>query len=34
MGVHYTIYCKKSLAQVSPNDLLKGVTATNLAARA
>jgi hypothetical protein len=32
MGVHYTIYCKKSLAQVSPKDLLAGVMTADLAA--
>jgi hypothetical protein len=34
MGIHYTAYCKKSVAHVTPDALLKGVTAADLAAAA
>ncbi len=34
MGTHYTVYCKKSVAQVTPASLLKGVTAVDLPALA
>jgi hypothetical protein len=34
MGFHYTIYCKKGLAHVTPALLLKGVTAADLPALA
>jgi hypothetical protein len=34
MGIHYTVYCKKSVAHVSPEELLKGVTAVDLPALA
>jgi hypothetical protein len=32
MGAHYTVYCKKSVARVTPDELLKGVTAADLPA--
>ena len=31
MGIHYTVYCKKSVAGVTPAELLKGVTSGDLA---
>jgi hypothetical protein len=34
MGLHYTIYCQKSVARVTPAELLKGVTSADLAALA
>src|SRR5579885_1274868 len=34
MGIHYTVYCKKSVAHVTPADLLKGVTSADLPALA
>jgi hypothetical protein len=34
MGTHYTVYCKKSVAHVTPAELLKGVSATDLPALA
>jgi hypothetical protein len=34
MGIHYTVYCKKSVARVTPADLLKGVSAADLPALA
>jgi len=34
MGAHYTVYCKKSVTQVTPAALLQGVTAADLTARA
>ncbi len=34
MGAHYTVYCKKSVAQVTPAALLQGITDADLAARA
>ena len=32
MGVHYTVYCKKSVAHVTPAELLKGASAADLPA--
>jgi hypothetical protein len=34
MGIHYTVYCKKSVAHVTPAELLKGVTVADLPALA
>ena len=34
MGAHYTVYCKKSVAHVTPQELLKGVTSADLPALA
>lgn len=34
MGIHYTVYCKQSVAHVGPKELLAGVTASDLGARA
>jgi hypothetical protein len=30
MGIHYTVYCKKSVAHVTPQELLKGITTADL----
>jgi hypothetical protein len=34
MGIHYTVYCKQSVAHVTPKELLEGVTAADLPALA
>src|SRR5262245_11431071 len=34
MGIHYTVYCKKSVAHVTASELLKGVSLADLPALA